>query len=313
MVYFSFSKQLLENFYCSNCSGKVGLFYNKYYFLKCRNCDYCFALHKLVFSGKEILVPDLRKAVGKKFKGKKIKIVKPYNGHVTKFKDFPIAATFVYGIINEVLNELGYKKNIIDMGSGDNRFLSFTNKEKDIVSFDIRLYDKYYYPVNFFASAEKVPLGNNLFDVALSNFVLQHVDNQENYLGEAYRLLRKGGFMIVSVPSPAWYVAYFISPTSYSKYFNCISLDFVGFIKNPVKHFLHNNSHGNKKNAFTREFYLFSDNYYTSLFDKIGFKKVKLVKSCNVFSLYKRYAFISKIFSNGSPLIPIHYTYVLRK
>lgn len=313
MVYFSFSGQLLGKFSCSNCSGKFGLFYGKDYFLKCKNCSSCFAFYKLIYNKKGILVPDFRNAIGKNINGKEVKNVNLYNGSAKGFKDFPIAATFVYGIIDGIIDELNAKGRIIDMGSGDNRFMGFTNRKEDIVSFDIRLYNKYCFPVNFFASAEKVPLDSDIFDIALSNFVLQHVDNQESYLKEAYRMLKKGSFMVVSVPSPCWYIAYFISPTSYSKYFNCISSDFDSFIKNPVKHFLHNNSHGNKKNCFTKEFYLFSDKYYASLFDKIGFKKVKLVKSCNIFSLYKRYAFISNLFSNSRPLIPVHYTYVLKK
>jgi len=45
---------------------------------------------------------------------------------------------------------------------------------------------------------DKLPLGDNEFDVVLSSQVLEHVENVGLYLGESNRVLKKGGLLILS-------------------------------------------------------------------------------------------------------------------
>jgi 2-polyprenyl-3-methyl-5-hydroxy-6-metoxy-1,4-benzoquinol methylase len=50
-----------------------------------------------------------------------------------------------------------------------------------------------------FFSADALPQGP--FDVVVSQEVLEHADNQEDYLNHAYRLLRPGGYLILTTPN----------------------------------------------------------------------------------------------------------------
>lgn len=48
--------------------------------------------------------------------------------------------------------------------------------------------------------AEELPIPDNSFDVVLSNQVFEHVQSPEKAAAESYRILRKGGFILGSVP-----------------------------------------------------------------------------------------------------------------
>lgn len=48
--------------------------------------------------------------------------------------------------------------------------------------------------------AEELPIPDNSFDVVLSNQVFEHVQTPEKAAAESYRILKKGGFIIGSVP-----------------------------------------------------------------------------------------------------------------
>jgi ubiquinone/menaquinone biosynthesis C-methylase UbiE len=50
------------------------------------------------------------------------------------------------------------------------------------------------------AAAEDLPFDNDVFDVVVMASVLQHVDSQHQALTEAWRVLKPGGMLIVSVP-----------------------------------------------------------------------------------------------------------------
>lgn len=47
----------------------------------------------------------------------------------------------------------------------------------------------------------KIPFKNNLFDKAVASEVLEHVENDELILKEAFRILKSGGVLVISVPS----------------------------------------------------------------------------------------------------------------
>lgn len=51
-----------------------------------------------------------------------------------------------------------------------------------------------------YGNAMKIPLKDEGFDSALLLQVLEHLDNPQKALDEAYRILRKGGYLILSVP-----------------------------------------------------------------------------------------------------------------
>jgi ubiquinone/menaquinone biosynthesis C-methylase UbiE len=48
---------------------------------------------------------------------------------------------------------------------------------------------------------QEMPFGDNEFDVVICNHVLEHVPNDRKAIGEIYRVLKKGGFAILQVPT----------------------------------------------------------------------------------------------------------------
>jgi len=51
------------------------------------------------------------------------------------------------------------------------------------------------------ASAERLPYPDEIFDVALSHEVLEHVPDEQRAVREAYRVLKPGGYLVVFVPN----------------------------------------------------------------------------------------------------------------
>ena len=51
------------------------------------------------------------------------------------------------------------------------------------------------------ADAEKLPFKNGIFDAVLSFELIEHLNDYKNYLAEVYRILKKGGMLIISTPN----------------------------------------------------------------------------------------------------------------
>ena len=51
------------------------------------------------------------------------------------------------------------------------------------------------------ADVTKIPLSANYFDFALCNEVLEHIQDEHTPIREIYRIMRKGGLCVFSVPS----------------------------------------------------------------------------------------------------------------
>lgn len=89
----------------------------------------------------------------------------------------------------ELLRNSG-KKKILNIGS------SPVKAYEDSVNLDIDLFDN----VDVVADGKQLPFKNNSFDLIFIEMVLEHVDESEKVIAEAYRVLKKGGKMYVSIP-----------------------------------------------------------------------------------------------------------------
>jgi len=86
--------------------------------------------------------------------------------------------------------------SILDYGCGDRPYESlFATKYKNYVAADIAGNSK----ANIVIKASgQIPADDETFDCVLSSQVLEHVVDPQTYLGEAYRVLKQGGTLIVS-------------------------------------------------------------------------------------------------------------------
>jgi len=94
------------------------------------------------------------------------------------------------------------KPDLIDFGCGDmpyrSAILPYVNQ---YIGVDLAMNPLAQYHVDF---DSKTDLPNACADIVLSNQVLEHVDNPQGYLQEAWRLLKPGGTLILSTHG-YWY------------------------------------------------------------------------------------------------------------
>jgi len=89
---------------------------------------------------------------------------------------------------------------VLDIGCGNKPYKSLFDEKGckeyigcDIVQSDLKL-------VDIIAPATDIPLEDNTFDTVFSTQVLEHVFDHNKVIGEAYRLLKPGGYFIASLP-----------------------------------------------------------------------------------------------------------------
>ena len=100
---------------------------------------------------------------------------------------------------------IGIKK-ILDYGAGD-QFLKNVLVDKGAI----------YNPVDHDIvdfNTQKLPFKSNFFDVIISLAVIEHIENIDNFIGEAFRVLRPGGIFYLSTPNFRFcYKSFYNDPT----------------------------------------------------------------------------------------------------
>lgn len=112
------------------------------------------------------------------------------------------------------LNKIDYiDKKVLDVGCNTGILLiPLLEKGVDIVGVDIsknditetrkKLQEKGFSPsLALVADAKKLPFQENTFDIVLLSDILEHVSQPELVAKEAYRVIKKGGYIFVTVPN----------------------------------------------------------------------------------------------------------------
>lgn len=97
---------------------------------------------------------------------------------------------------------------LCDVGCGPRGALLFTVKERISrgYGFDRRVEDKADGKItlkNLDMDRENIPLDDNSMDAVTSLAVLEHLDNPRHILGEIFRILKPGGTLLLTTPTPA--------------------------------------------------------------------------------------------------------------
>ncbi|MCK5177795.1 MAG: methyltransferase domain-containing protein [Candidatus Aenigmarchaeota archaeon] len=152
------------------------------------------------------------------------------------------------------------KGKLLDIGCRKAYIQNFCKNEYYGVDFvaESKKYVKNFYCVDI--SKEKLPFEDNYFDVVFMGFVLEHISNFEFTLNECYRVLKKKGRLIVTVPNP-YHKTYGLKPTLFG-YENKI-----------------------KKNQLTEHIHCFSPDELINLLNLYGLKLIYLdIMDNNLFS-----------------------------
>ncbi len=101
---------------------------------------------------------------------------------------------------------------ILDLGSGMAEFARLAKNQKQCEVYCIDIVDnhvKHARKLGFKSfkvdlNQEKLPFKDKFFDGAVALEVIEHILNTEHLLSEANRVLKIGGYLIISTPNVAW-------------------------------------------------------------------------------------------------------------
>lgn len=128
-----------------------------------------------------------------------------YNLYATTYeKDHPYLDTFEGDVIFTMLGKIKGLK-ILDVGCGAGRITKFLRDEgaevsaADISEEMLKIIEKKITGVKTYqAGIDKLPFEDNTFDIVTAAFVIVHLETLEKSFEEVYRVLKPGGFFIVT-------------------------------------------------------------------------------------------------------------------
>lgn len=194
----------MENFKCPVCDSKSVVVHfcvpdyryfpfesAKYKYLRCLSC-------KSLFLSNRIIGGDYYKsAYGNKYykeeKGIKFLLENVY-GRIINYRKVHILET-LFSNKSDI--------NMLDIGAGDLKFLSSV-KNKILKKYAIDIYknkksEKDITTIN--DDFVKHDFKDLLFDVATSWHVIEHIPEPKNFLNKVYKVLKPGGFLVISTPN----------------------------------------------------------------------------------------------------------------
>jgi ubiquinone/menaquinone biosynthesis C-methylase UbiE len=105
---------------------------------------------------------------------------------------------------NKILENIGKGEFVLDVGCNDNEKFFREMKEQfdNYVGIDTRL--KNYDGLNFvkYFVKDSLPFRDNSFDTVTMIAVFEHLERKEEAMKEALRVLKKGGKVVMTTPSP---------------------------------------------------------------------------------------------------------------
>lgn len=96
---------------------------------------------------------------------------------------------------------------VIDLGAGDGRFTAFLGEFADTDALElsneaVKIANEKYPHVNFFhGDATKYDFNAESYDLVVSQEVIEHLENQQAYIDVCYKILKPGGFLIMTTPN----------------------------------------------------------------------------------------------------------------
>ncbi len=195
------TEKILNNLICIQCSGRVDLKRNKLVCTDCRK-EYSIINNRLEM---------LDRSAGSFYRPPSDFVVSRLKNFFKKYpKIFNIfyylfGASFVGRGPRKMIQDVDKDKVIVNLGSGPKKI------REDVINIDL-----YPFPnVDIVANVTRVPLKNNSVDIAISEFLLEHVKNPQAVVNEIIRILKPGGLVYVAVPFVA---SFHSSPDDYYRW-----------------------------------------------------------------------------------------------
>jgi len=100
-----------------------------------------------------------------------------------------------------------FRPKVLDLGCGDGRFTAFLGEFADTDALElsseaVKMANSKHPHVNYFqGDALTYSLEENTYDVVVSQEVIEHIEDQESYIEVCYKVLKKGGYLIMTTPN----------------------------------------------------------------------------------------------------------------
>lgn len=138
-------------------------------------------------------------------------------------------------VFNDFLSEIQLEnKLILDAGCGYGAFsIELAQRKCQLISSDL-IYELTSKTVNktnksgVVADASVLPFSNNSFDLIVSSEMVEHTPNPENVICELIRIIKPGGFLILTTPNKKWQFIVRLASFLKLRNFNGIE-NFLGF------------------------------------------------------------------------------------
>lgn len=121
----------------------------------------------------------------------------------------------IYKDVKNVL--LNYDGKVLDVGCGDSPYLFLLKDKSKYTGIDVNFANDFKYEnrkVVYFDGIN-IPFGNEEFDQIICTEVLEHVFEYQALINEMYRVTKKGGAAIVTIP---WSARFHYKPYDYFRY-----------------------------------------------------------------------------------------------
>jgi len=121
--------------------------------------------------------------------------------------ELPYFRGFLRSVEGNYYHAIELNEPILDLGCGDGHFSARTFSNKQIIGIDPSFkslnyaYNYHFYAGLFCTKGNQLPFMNCSYPTVISNSVLEHIPDVDAVINEAFRILKTGGFFIITVPN----------------------------------------------------------------------------------------------------------------
>jgi glycosyltransferase involved in cell wall biosynthesis/SAM-dependent methyltransferase len=108
-------------------------------------------------------------------------------------------------ILDEYLEQIPNRKLLaLDIGTGNGEIAHYLSDYFNVISVDINDHRLISNNFSFLIANESLPFLSNIFDIVISNHVIEHVKNTKEHISEILRVLKPDGWFYLATPNRLW-------------------------------------------------------------------------------------------------------------